>query len=124
MSYSGSSLAEAKQLYDLLQKSVELTKQVEIQAARTSPKLREVVSLAYGLLGIFKQMGLPPDVDKAVSMVMRLISTINMLRASLLALEAASGPIGWGLALVGLIGTGLATWQSIDMEARRARGEW
>jgi len=118
MGYSGSSLAEARQLYETLEKSVELTRKLEQQTQRTSPKLSQAISLAYGLLSIFKRMGLPDDVEAGISRVMRLISVLNMLRTSMIALEAASGPIGWALAAIGAVGTVLAFQEELEMQRR------
>jgi len=118
----GTSLREARAIYEELGKAERKLDELERKAERTAPKLTQIISLAYGMLGIMSRLGLPEDIDRAVGVVMRLISAVNMLRVSLLALEAASGPVGWGLALIGIIGTGLATFQWIDMEARRSRG--
>lgn len=62
-------------------------------------------SAAYGILGILRKMGLGEDVTKAITIVQRMISTLNMLRTTMIALQLASGPWGWAMAGIGLAGT-------------------
>jgi len=56
----------------------------------------------YGTLGILRRLGLPDEVNQAMRVVQRMISTLNMLRLTMIAVQAASGPIGWALALIGI----------------------
>jgi len=77
----------------------------------------------YGMLGILRRMGLSEDVTRAITDIQRLISIMNMLRASYLALMAASGPVGWALAGIGLAGSAVTAVGSVlsmlDREVRR-----
>jgi len=82
-------------------------------------ELSQLISVLYGVTSILSRMGLPPNVSKAIRELMRLISTVNMLRTSLIALQAASGPVGWAYAAVGLVGVGLNLAQQMDMARPR-----
>jgi hypothetical protein len=46
------------------------------------------------------RLGLPENIDQAIMKVERLVMTIRLLHTAMIALEAASGPIGWALAIV------------------------
>lgn len=50
-------------------------------------------------------MGLPDDADAAIAKVQRLTTMLLTLRATLLAVQVAAGPVGWAIALVGAGGT-------------------
>ena len=68
-------------------------------------ELRRVQTALFRTIRIFSRMGLPEDIDRGIETVQRLISTLNQLRLTMIALEAASGPSGWWLALTGLAST-------------------
>lgn len=75
---------------------------LEINVEPTYQELRRLETLLYRTLGLLRRAGLPEDIEKGIAFVQRLIATLNALRLAIIALQAASGPIGWGLAAVGI----------------------
>jgi hypothetical protein len=63
------------------------------------------------------RLGLPANIDQAIMKVQRLAMTIRLLHTSMLALEAASGPLGWALAIVGGISAAVSVGD-LMMETR------
>jgi hypothetical protein len=78
---------------------------LEVNVEKAYEDIRRVQALLYRMLALIRRMGLPEDVEKAITRIQRLIAILNTLRLTLLALEAASGPIGWALFGVGMLGT-------------------
>jgi len=56
---------------------------------------------------LLRRLGAPDNIRQATDKVQRLIVLLNTLRLTLLALEAASGKLGWFLAAVGIVATAL-----------------
>lgn len=75
---------------------------------RLEHNLRAVSTAIYGAIGLLRRMGFGENVDAALLKIQQLISMANMLRLSLISLQAASGPLGWVMAGVGVMGS-LAT---------------
>jgi hypothetical protein len=48
------------------------------------------------------RLGLPENIDQAIAKFQRLIMVIRLLHTSIIALQAATGPLGIALALVGI----------------------
>lgn len=69
--------------------------------------LQKGVAGLYGFLGLARRLNLPEPIDAGIMKLQQMIATVNMLRTSLIMLEMASGPWGWGLALIGIAGTAL-----------------
>jgi len=88
------------------------------QMASLQQQLTQTLTLLYGVLGILRELGLPDEMEKVITTVMRLISVVNMLRASLMALHAASGPYGWAMAMIGFVGTTVTLASTFEMEMR------
>lgn len=63
-------------------------------------------------------MGLPEDVNSAIVHIQRLISIMNQARLAAIALNMASGPVGWALAGVGLAATGVMVYEMAENEVR------
>lgn len=70
--------------------------------------IRRAQTVLYRTLGLMRRLGLPEDMEVAVTTVQRLIMVMNQLRLAAIALQAASGPIGWAMAAVS-IGASFAT---------------
>ena len=81
---------------------------LEINVEEAYENLRRVQTALFRTFSILRRMGLPEDVTRGLELVQRLISTLNQLRLTMIALEAASGPLGWWLALTGLASTQFA----------------
>ena len=58
-------------------------------------------------ISILRKMGLPENIMQAITFIQRMIALLNQLRLTMLALQAASGPYGWTMALLSLAGTQL-----------------
>lgn len=82
-----------------------------IDVEKPATQMRQLYALVSRVLTLMKRLGLPPDIEEAIRVAQRLISTANTLRVSLLALETASGPLGWTLAIVGIMAAGSVSLQ-------------
>lgn len=89
----------------------EIIYELEVDNSKARASLRQVETLAYRVIGLFRRIGLPENIDAAIQKIQRAIATIRLLHSSLVALEAASGPIGWALAITGIIS---AAWSTYD----------
>lgn len=69
--------------------------------------IEHVMVAVYGALGLLRRLTGNEQVEEAITKIMRLIATIRMLQTAILALEVSSGPVGVGLAAIGVLGTGL-----------------
>lgn len=79
--------------------------------------MRKLETLFYRSLSLMNRLGLPANIDQAIMKVQRLAMTIRLLHTSMLALEAASGPLGWALAIVGGISAAVSVGD-LMMETR------
>lgn len=100
------------------QESVTFNLELSIQQAYDNARKLEM--LLYRALGLLKRLGLPENVEDAIIRVQRMVMTIRLLHSAMIALQAASGPIGWALAAVGIVSGGLAAYETISMEAELA----
>jgi hypothetical protein len=87
----------------------EINYELKVDTTKTARGLLKVQTLLYGILGILHRLGLPEPIDAAIVKIQRLISALNMLRLTLIGVEAASGPIGWAMAGIAVAGTVLTT---------------
>ena len=72
-------------------------------------EVRRLQTLLYRTLGIIRHLtGGDEELTRAISLMQRAISFANQLRLAIIALQAASGPVGWGLALVGIAASSLS----------------
>lgn len=77
--------------------------------------LLRISAALYGIIGILRRMGLPEDVDAVVTRLQRVISMLIMLRTSYMLAMAATGPVGWAMAGVGIVGTALTIAEEVEM---------
>lgn len=85
----------------------------EINLEPAMENLRQYQTLLYQTMALARRFGLPEDIDSAISKMQRMIMIANQLRLTIIALEAASGPVGWALAGVGLLTTAVTTGEFI-----------
>jgi len=78
---------------------------MEINVDQACEDIRRVQTVIYRTLGLMRRMGLPENIDIAINKIQKMIAVLNMVRLAMIALYAASGPIGWALALIGVVGT-------------------
>lgn len=95
-------------------KDYEVSFSLEINVEEALTEIRKVQTLLYRTLGLLRRFGLPEDISEGVAFVQRLIAALNALRLSLIALQAAAGPVGWALAIVGIVGTAVTFADTIE----------
>jgi len=81
-----------------MEQSVTFNLELNVESAIDST--RRLETLLYRSLSLLGRLGLPENIDQAIMKVERLVMTIRLLHTAMIALEAASGPIGWALAIV------------------------
>jgi hypothetical protein len=86
-----------------------ITFNLELNIERAWDNARRLELLLYRSIALLGRMGLPENIDQAIAKVQRLIMTVRLLHTAAIALEGASGPIGWALALVGVASALLST---------------
>lgn len=77
------------------------------ELADTNITMRQGEMTLIRLVYAFRRVGLPPDMRQAVTMLLRVIQTVRLLQISVTMLEAASGPVGWLFAGIGLAATAI-----------------
>jgi len=80
------------------------TTKAEVDVLKLQMLINRTMAVSNRLL---KRMGAAEDLQDAIMNVQRLITTLNTLRLTILAVQAASGPIGWAMAGIGIIATAL-----------------
>ena len=71
-------------------------------------------------LALMRRLGLPEDIERGATVIQRFIMLLNQARLAALALQAASGPVGWGIAAVGVAGTALTAGDTLEYMMRGA----
>lgn len=74
---------------------------LEVNVEKAYQDLRRVQTVLYRTLDLVKRLSGDENIDQAITKIQRMIAIINQLRLTIIALEAASGPIGWLLAGIG-----------------------
>lgn len=78
-----------------------VTFNLELNVEQVINNTRRLETLLFRTLGLLGRLGLPENIDQAIAQVQRLVMNIRLLHTAMVALEAASGPIGWALVIVG-----------------------
>jgi len=87
---------------------------LEINIEKAYVEIRRAYTLLFRTLDIAQRMSGSPELDVFITKVQRLISILNQARLTIMAFQIAAGPIGWGLAIVGLVGTALTIAEEMD----------
>ena len=108
------SLSETAQIYEYLVKIDALLSNIQVKTEkieRDMPQTRasletfkEIERLALRWLVLARRMGLPEEINNAISLITRLISSIRMLQISL-NLLMATNPLTMAIGIAGLIGS-------------------
>lgn len=69
---------------------------------RASHQARPFETLLLRVSSLIRRLTGNENVDAAITKIQRLIMTLRTAQAAIIAFHAASGPVGWALALVGL----------------------
>jgi hypothetical protein len=107
------SLAETQQIYNLLLEIDALLKNVEIKTKQlnndlprtqsTLDSFKQLERVTIRCLALTRRMGLPDDVNNAITTLMRLISIIRMVQISINMMQMATGPFGFIMGAAGLM---------------------
>ena len=87
---------------------------LEINIEKAYVEIRRVQTLLFRTLNLVQRLSGDEKLDAFVSKLQRLISILNTTRLTIMAFQIAAGPIGWGLAIVGLAGTALTIAEEMD----------
>ena len=79
-----------------------VTFNLELNVEQVIDNVRRLETLVYRTVGLLGRLGLPENIDQAIAKFQRLIMVIRLLHTSIIALQAATGPLGIALALVGI----------------------
>ena len=71
-----------------------VTYNLNIDVTETVRELRSLETILYRSLSLAKRFGLPEHIDAAITKIQHLIATLNLLRATIIATQLATGPIG------------------------------
>lgn len=93
-----------------------VTFNLELNVESAISSVRRLETLLFRTLGLLRRLGLPEDIEAAIVKLQRLVMVIRMAHTAIIAFQAASGPIGWALALVGLAAAAAST-ASMIMES-------
>jgi len=80
-----------------------ITFNLEVIADDATENVRRLETLIFRTLGLLRRLGLPENIDAAILKIQQLVMTIRILHSAFIALQAATGPIGWLLGAVVLI---------------------
>lgn len=92
----------------------EVSFSLEVNIQKGYEDIRRVQTLLFRTLDIIQRMSGSPELDVIIAKTQRLIAILNQARLTLLAFQTAAGPIGWGLAIVGLAGVALTFAEELD----------
>lgn len=115
-------LSEIQQAYVILQQIDKLLADIELkintiegkrpQLESTLRTFQQVERLALRYLVLAQRMGLPEDVDSAINLIARLITSIRMLQISLSMLYATN-PVTAAIGVAGLFGSAVTLTDSL-----------
>lgn len=116
------SLAEAQEMMTVLQEIMALLDKAYVKTTTLNndlPRTKETVKtfrqlerLALRWLVIAKQLGLPPEFQKTVDFIAKVVVAIRMYQISINMLMATN-PVTMAIGITGLIGTTIATVPSM-----------
>jgi len=95
-----------------------VTFNLELNVEQVIENIRKYETLLYRSLALAKRLGLPEDISQQIEKIRQLIMAIRLAHTSMIALEAASGPVGWALATVGAVSAAL-TFGDMAYDATR-----
>jgi len=96
-------IAQLKECELLLDRVEVKAETVRVEVGHTRGELREAEYILFRVTSLLGRMGLPPEIDRAIYVVQKLIFTVRMLHYSMMMLEIAT-PYGWIMFLVGMGG--------------------
>jgi len=94
-----------------------VTFNLELNIERALSNARQLETLLYRSIALTRKMGLPDDLNEGLYKIQRMVLAVRMLHTAILALHAASGPIGWALAIIGIL-SGAAVAGDVMLEIK------
>jgi hypothetical protein len=91
-----------------------VTFNLELNVEPALNSMRQIEGLTFRTLGYMKRLGLPENVNQAIDTIQNVTMTLRLLHSAIIAIELASGPIGWWRAGLAIAGTGLALASTIN----------
>ena len=85
-----------------------VTFNLELNVEQAYSEIRKLQTLLFRTFSIIRRLGLPENIEQAITTIQRLIMIIRLLHTTMIAFEAATGPIGYALAGLGVIYAGVA----------------
>lgn len=86
---------------------------LEVNVKQAQEDLRKLQTVLYRTLDLMQRFTGKGNVSEAITKLQRMIAICNQLRLAFLAVHAASGPIGWALAIVGVAGFTISTAETL-----------
>jgi len=91
---------------------------LEVNVEKGYTEVRKLLTILDRTIQRLQSLGLPPHLDQAVTHIQEITAMLNQLRLALLAVQTASGPGGWALAIL----AGLTAFTSVgEASAQFAR---
>jgi hypothetical protein len=85
---------------------------LQLTVDQTITELRRLQTAIHQSLALFTKMGLPPEINKQITLIQRSISVMNQARLAAIALHAGLGPIGWILGAIGIAGAAVSAFDT------------
>lgn len=95
---------------------------LEVNVEKAYEDWRRFQTVVYRTLGLLRQISGDENLDRAIAKVQRFIAIVNQARLAVIAFQAASGPLGWALAGIGLVSTWVSTVEALEISRRSE--EW
>lgn len=70
--------------------------------SRAYSETRKLEATLFRILGLLRRLGLPEGIEALIQKIQRVIMTVRLMHSAMIAAYAASGPIGWTFAGVGI----------------------
>ena len=92
-----------------------VTFNLEVNVEQALSNLRQIEGLVFRTLGYIQRLGLPENINQAITIFQRATMAIRLLHSAIIAMQVASGPIGWWRLGLSLMGMGL-TFSSLTSD--------
>jgi len=85
-----------------------VTFNLELNVESAIANMRQLEGLTFRTLGYMQRFGLPENVNQALGVIQSFTMAVRLAHSAMIALELASGPLGWWRAGLAIVGTGFA----------------
>jgi uncharacterized protein YigA (DUF484 family) len=80
-----------------------ITFNLELNVEQAIDNTRRLETLLFRTLGLVRRLTGSESLDDAIYKIQRMVMIVRMAHTAVIAFQAASGPIGWALAAVGIV---------------------